>query len=213
MTNINRNMKYLLTGIFVLIFSGSLLASDGLQLKSESKNLTIYLKPNVNFKSYQSLNIEEVSIAFEEDWLRDYNHDNKGLSNRLNKKDIERIKKRFAKQFHKTFDSKLDSSNGYKVVQTNEAGTLLLKPSIIDMELNGPDKLGASFKVTMVHSAGKATLSLDIIDANSGVLLGRIIEQKKSREYHEFQRANLIFNKSEFIPIFNSWAKRLIKVI
>ena len=216
---INGIKKYLLISISLAVLSGTLLAEpsksdiNNLKLHSETKKQTIYLKPDVNFNDYQSIYIEDVSITFKENWLRNFNRDRKSLSNKLNDKDIDTIKKRFSSQFMKSFSKKLTDSTGYSIVNNKEQGTLLLKPSIIDMEITGPDKKGTSVSVIMVRSAGKATLSLEVYDANTGALLGTMVNKRKTREYHDLRRANQIFNKTEFISIFNHWAKNFLEAI
>lgn len=217
--SLQTTIKCLSISILLALFSGSLFAEpskaemSNLRLHSETKWQTVNLKPDVNFSDYQSINLEDVSITFKKNWLENYNRDRKSLAHKLNEKDITTIKKRFAEQFMKSFSKKLTNNTGYSIVNNRDKGTLLFKPSIIDMVLNGPDKRGSTATVTMVYTAGKATLSLEIYDAKTEELLGTMLSKRKTREYHDLRRSNLIFNKTEFIPIFNYWAKNLLEAI
>ena len=76
--------------------------------------------------------------------------------------------------------------------------------------INAPDIQGATSRVLMVQTVGKATLDLEIYDATSNELLGKISSNRKTREYHEMRRTDRVFNKSEFIQVYNSWARDYI---
>ena len=80
-------------------------------MHTATKHLTIRLAPNVNFKDYQSINIENVTITFKENWLTNYNQDRKSLSNKLNDEDVRKIKERFSKQFTNSFSKQITENN------------------------------------------------------------------------------------------------------
>ena len=218
MLNLNSSIKYLLVSLFslTLISVTGMVSADennGLKLQSESRTLTTYLKPGVNLKSYKSLNIEEVTVEFKNKWLDTYNRNQKSISNRLNDKDLAAIKSRVAKQFHSSFAKELEVNGGYKIVQSPTENTLLIKPSIVDLVINGPEKNSADFKVVMVRSAGKATLVVEIYDTKTGQLLGKMVNKRETHEHIDLIRTNRVVNRAEFIPVYRTWAKNLQKLL
>ena len=186
---------------------------DGLPLQSETKHEKTYVKQDVIFQNYKFLNFEELTLEFKENWIHDYNRDQRTLSSQLQDKDVEDIKGRLKKQFETSFFEQLKANDRYSLVQTKSAETLLIKPSIVDLFLYGPDKQTATSKITMVHQAGGATLVLEIYDANSGELLAKIIDEKKTFDHFDLQQADRIFNNSEFSTVYRKWARKLLEVI
>jgi len=187
--------------------------NEGLELQDETRRTSTSLKPGVALSNYKNLQIADVSIAFKERWLRNYNRDQKSLSSRLKEKELEAIKARFAKQFAKSFTKDLEINSNYQIVTDATDNTLLIKPAIIDLVINAPYKATATNKHSMVRIAGKATLALEIYDAATGQLIGKLINKKETRDHHVLFRTNHITNNHEFIPVYKSWARNLRKVL
>jgi len=218
MLSLQRQSIILMVSLSLITLSASIVAQtttngEGLPLQSETKYIKTYVKQGVKFQNYKLLNFEELTLEFKDNWLRDYNRDQNMLSSQLQDKDVEDIKGRLKKQFETSFFKQLKANDRYALVQTKSADTLLIKPSIVDLFLNGPDKQTATSKITLVRQVGGATLVLAIYDATSGELLAKIIDQRKTRDHYDLQPTDRIFNKSAFIPVYKKWARKLLEVI
>lgn len=220
----NHPIKYLLVTIFsfgLIAFpatasADSINATDdyeGLKLQSETRRTSTFIKPGVALSNYKALQIADVSVEFNERWLKNYNRDQKSLSSRLKDKDLNAIRTRFAKQFSKSFSQDLELNGNYQIVQDAAENTLLIKPAIVDLMINAPYKQTATSNYKMVRVAGRATLALELYDAATGELIGKVINKKETRDHQQLFRTNHVVNNAEFIPVYKSWARNLRKVI
>jgi hypothetical protein len=109
-----------------------------------------------------------------------------------------------------TFKAEFMKEAGYPIVEHATSGTLLLKPSIIDLGINAPDIMSVTRKKTYVKEAGQATLFLEIYDAVSGEILARIIDTKIVGDNNGFHHwANRITNSADAKRVIKKWARDL----
>ena len=70
-----------------------------------------------------------------------------------------------------------------------------------------PDTGGAGRSRTYTMEAGEATLFLETRDSTTGVLLGRALDQRATRNTGRLTIANQVTNTSEFRALFQQWAE------
>src|SRR4051812_42995651 len=64
---------------------------DGLvQMKSKRFDAA-YIAPGANFQPYSKVMIDPVEIAFQKNYVRDYNRNQRGLEGRVKDSDVERV--------------------------------------------------------------------------------------------------------------------------
>jgi hypothetical protein len=96
-----------------------------------------------------------------------------------------------------------------KLVEQPSESTLILRASIINLDVNAPDLRSSMRTSRYVHSAGEATLYLEIFDSVSGDLLARVIDHKQARDHSYLSLANSVNNAADARRGFEEWAKRL----
>ena len=205
----------------LIIFAGAIFAEDtksdakdsGLELKSESKWLTVHVKPGVDFSGYKTIKMEDVTVAFKDDWQRDYNKHYRGIDFRIDDKDMKELTDRATEQFDEVFSEKIAEDGRYSLVDKAGKDSLIIKPAIVDLDINGPDKNTASSTTVMVRQAGEATLLLDIYDSTGKKLLATIIDEEDTRDYSRAFRTNRVRNKSEFMVVYRRWVENLLDTI
>ena len=69
---------------------------------------------------------------------------------------------------------------------------LLIAPAITELEINAPDAGSTPGSRSFVRTAGAMTLVVELRDAASGVIVGRIIDHEQARETRELQMVNHI---------------------
>lgn len=216
------NIKYVLKFISISFLSLSLLsltttslAADNSELKSviDSKKLKTSLKEGANLASYKSFILEPVTATFKKGWVKKYNQEQRSLSHKMRSDDVIEVKGRIEKQFQISFAKYI--TNKANLTQVEKAGenTFRLKPVISKLVINGPDIQGATSKVIMVRTVGRATLNLEIYDATSNELLGTLMSDVETRDHHEMRRTNRIMNNSDFIQVYKSWARDFIDLV
>ena len=111
--------------------------SDGLHLVKGSKVRIAYVRPGATLSQYRRVMLLDCYVEFVEDWQRDYNMSQLGLSGRVSDKDAERIKKDLAAEFRKVFTDEL-TKKGYPVVEEPAPDVLLLRPALLNVDVGMP---------------------------------------------------------------------------
>ena len=186
-------------------------SSEGLELVKNTRSTIAYKKEGVNFADYDKIQISNSTVAFKKDWQRDYNRDQRSISTRVTDKDVIRIKESVAELFDETFAAEFVKDSNYSIVKQAVAGTLLLKPAIINLDVNAPDVRSSANVKNYVPTAGEATLYLELYDAVSGEILARIVNAKEARDKGYYQWATRVSNRSDAKIIIKKWAKALRK--
>jgi len=184
-------------------------SSDGLHLVKDSKVAVAYLKPGASLDKYTEVKILDCYVQFKKNWARDYNLEEVGLDGRVTGKDAELIKKRVAEDFKKAFTKEL-TNQGHPVVSEAGDNVLLLRPAIINLDVNAPDTMRAGFDRTYVDSAGQMTLYLELYDSKTNTLLARVIDPQADNGSGGFaMQANRVTNTADANRILRRWAKLL----
>jgi hypothetical protein len=182
---------------------------DGLQLQPQkSKHRVVYLKPGATFNQYQRVAILDALVEFEKDWQKDYNRSQVGLEGRVSDADVERMKSGLAAEFKKVFTDELQNKGGYQVVDTAAPDVLVLRPALLNVEVNAPDIMRPGINATVVRSAGQMTLFLELWDSSTNTLLARIMDAEADDDAFAKQ-ANRVTNTQAADRILRDWAHEL----
>jgi len=185
-------------------------SEDGLQLTKSTKTRLVYVKPGATFSQYDRVAILDCYVEFEKDWQKDYNASRMGLEGRVGDKDVERIKTDLAAEFKKVFVDELQNKGGYQVVDVAAPDVLLLRPALLNVEVNAPDIMTAGIERTVVRSAGQMTLFLELWDPATKTILARVMDAQEDDEAFA-QMANRVTNKAAADRILREWAEELRK--
>ena len=201
----------------LLVFSLSVLVStlavgkdlpktthDGLDLIEDTKLRAVYMKPDASLDQYTRVAILDTYVAFEKDWQRDYNRQSVGMSSRISDTDMNEIKKRVGDEFNKTFQEELEKK-GFSVVNTTGNDVLVLRPAIVNLDVNAPDTM-KSFSRSYVSSAGSMTLYLELYDSVSNAIIARVIDPESAQHSYSGVPANRATNKQQEDIIVRKWA-------
>jgi hypothetical protein len=183
---------------------------DGLQLTKSTKTRLVYVKPGATFSQYDRVAILDCYVEFEKDWQKDYNASRVGLEGRVSDKDVERIKTGLAAEFKKVFVDELQNKGGYQVVDVAAPDVLLLRPALLNVEVNAPDIMSAGIERTVVRSAGQMTLFLELWDPATKTILARVMDAREDDEAFA-QMANRVTNQAAADRILREWAEELRK--
>ena len=181
---------------------------EGLVLLKSTKSRISYVKPGATFTQYNRVAILDPLVEFEKDWQKDYNNSHRGLEGRVSDKDIERMKAGLAAEFKKVFTKELQDKGGYQVVTTAAPDVLVLRPALLNVEVNAPDLMTAGVNATVVRSAGQMTLFLELWDSETNTLLARIMDAAADNDSFAKQ-ANRVTNVQAADRILGDWASDL----
>jgi hypothetical protein len=214
----NRILGFVVSlGVAVLLAPAGALAAkdappevspDGLNLTKSTKNRLVYMKPGATFSQYGRLAILDPLVEFEKDWQKDYNRSRTGLEGRVSDADVEKMKERLAAEFKKIFIDELQGKGGYQVVDVAGPDVLVLRPALLNVEVNAPDVMTSGIEHTVVRSAGQMTLYLEFWDSTTNTLLARVMDAQADPDTMA-QMGGSVTNKAAADRILRGWAKEL----
>ena len=127
--------------------------------------------------------------------------------------DVEKIKNRLAEEFQAVFVKTLQDG-GYDVVEELAEDVLLVRPAIINLDVNAPDTPTAGRSTTYTSSAGEMTLYLEIYDSVTGDLLAKALDRRfDSARGGYYTWTNSVTNKAAAERILKGWAEILLDAL
>lgn len=202
----------------LLLFGAAVRAADypdvtveGLPRVASERLDAVYWRPGVTLSGYDRFMLEPCEVAFRRNWQRDQNT-NRG-NFRVTADDMARIRSDLADVFETAFVRELAEEGNYPLVEDAAEGVLLLRPKIIDLDVFAPDLLVPNRIVTLTMEAGRMTLQMDLIDAASGQLIGRVIDRRRARMNQPLMVTNRVTNRAEADRIISSWARILRRAL
>lgn len=184
---------------------------DGLVLVPDARFSSVYKRPGAQLDDFRGYGLAGCEVAFRKNWQRDQNNSRLDLSNRVTQKDVARIKDSLSASCEKTFRDALEQAPGYTLVDSFDNGepVLILRPSIINLDINAPDIQSAGMSRNYTTEMGEMTLSLEVVDGTTGEVLYRIVDRQRGRDTMRLQWTNLVTNQAEANRMLKRWAGQL----
>src|SRR5689334_17543317 len=181
---------------------------DGLHLYKQTKERLAYVRPGATFTQYKKVALLDCYVEFSKDWVKDYNRDQRDPSRQIRESDLDRAKQALQKDFRKIFTEELQEGGRYQVVDSGGADVLVLRPALINIQVNAPDLMTAGRSSTYVESAGAMTIYLELWDSASNTILARVVDGKVDPRLYG-QRSSSVTNRAAADRMMRSWADEL----
>jgi hypothetical protein len=162
---------------------------DGLVRVQSSRKGAVYRSPDVRFERYKKVSFDAVTVTFHSSWRREYP--------RLTESEVERIRSRAATQFREELERELVKRAHYTLAEKPAPDVLHIKARIVEFDQKSPNTDDLRGLRTYARTAGDMVLIVELYDAASGVLVGRIVDPEKGKEYNEPQLIDRIFVEAE----------------
>lgn len=179
---------------------------EGLKLVPKTKVSAVYLRDGVSFAGYTKVAILDCYVAFKKNWKRDQNEGADPF--KVSDSDITRIKTELADEFKKVWTKEL-TAKGQTVVTTAGPDVLILRPAIINLDVEAPDTMEPGMTHTFSASAGQATLFLELYDSVTSELLARIYDAEEVGDMGWISVRNRVTNRSDADRMLKKWADLL----
>jgi hypothetical protein len=177
---------------------------DGLERRKVKGLDNVYVRPNVQFAPYKSVQLEATSVEFQKNWEK-----SQDFNRRPSAEDMQKIKDKVAELMRQSFTEEL-VGHGYTVVDAPADDTLLVRTAIINLFINAPDLQDPGITRSYTTSAGSMTLVLEARDGPSGQLLARVVDSRTdSTAGGALTWTNAATNTNDAKRMFGEWAKRL----
>jgi hypothetical protein len=184
--------------------------SEGL-IAVQSRSLDeIYVRPNANLSAYRKIIVDPGQATLKKNWLKDINSQ-RDMTRWLVPEDAQRVQELAASSLAPNVAEGF-RQQGYEVVAAAGPGVLRVTPRVSDLYLNAPDTHNPGIQRYFVRDGGQATLQLEVRDAVSGELLGRVVDRGLAREIRLNNRATDVSNLFWFEALYREWASNSAKV-
>jgi len=183
---------------------------DGLERRKVKGLDNVYVRPNVEFAPYKSVQLDPVKIEFSKNWEKNSGSGSSlAYSRRPTAEDMQRIKDGLAELMQEVFTEEL-VKHGYTLVDTPAEDTLHVSTAIIDLYVNAPDNSDPGITRTYTTSSGSMTLVLEARDGPTGQLLARVVDGRSDESPGgTFQWTNRATNTQAARQVLQVWAKKL----
>jgi len=210
--------KPIILGLSLLASTSSIAAEDwpdvteeGLHRVEESKLSVVYADPEANLSQYQRVNLLDPEVAFRKNWKRDQNRQS-GHRIRVTSSDIERIKSGLSELVREEFSAALQDG-GFEVTDEIAEDVLLVRPAIINLDINSPDTMSAGRSRSYSQSAGEMTLYVELYDSVTGDMLAKALDRQKERDSGYYTWSNSVTNRAAATRIVKGWAGILVSAL
>lgn len=199
-------MRYigLVLGLSVVLASGLTQAAqdvteDGLVRVPSSRRISVYRAPEVPFHRYQRIVIAPIPVVFRKTWIRE-NHD-------LRPQEIDRLKQEFAAAFREELVEELVERGGYELADTIGPDTLRVEPYVLNVNIVAPQASAEARSHTYLRTGNSMKVAIELRDATSTVIVGRIINVVQPQEWTIPQFASRVSNLSDMRSGFSDTAR------
>jgi hypothetical protein len=185
--------------------------TDGLHLVPDSKLAIVYAEPGADLSPYKRVKLLEAYVAFKKNWERNQRSSSAGTP--ISSRDIANIKDSLATEFHEVFKTALTDA-GYELTEDTAEDVMIVRPAIINLDVNAPDKRAAGRSTTYVASAGEMTLYIELWDSVSGDIMAKAMDRRAdNRHAGAYTWANSVSNRAAAIKILKGWAAILVDAL
>jgi hypothetical protein len=185
---------------------------DGLHRVPDSKMAIVYAEPGADLAQYKRIQLLDAYVAFKKNWARDQ-RSRSADKLRVNSRDVEKIKGDLAKEFQTVFKKTLEDG-GYEVVDEAAEDVLLVRPAIINLDVNAPDTMSAGRSRTYTSTAGEMTLYIEIYDSVTGDLIAKALDRKADNSRQGYYTwTNSVTNSAAARRILGGWASILLDAL
>lgn len=183
---------------------------EGLKLVPDPKGISyVWAKPGASLSQYKRVYLTVPYVAFRKNWQRDQN---RGGSGNVSSSDMERIKAKVKELFMEVFQEELEKG-GYELVNERAEDVLIVKPAIINLDVEAPDIVRATRGGQLGRSAGEMTVYLELYDSVTDDLLAKALERRMDYESWRLEWQNRVSNIAAFKAMMEPWAKALRKAL
>ena len=183
---------------------------EGLKRVQNPKYMAlVYAEPGADLHQYDRVYLVEPYVAFKKNWQREQN---RGYAMKVKKSDMEKIKEGVTKIFMEVFTEELEKG-GYKLANERAEDVLIVKPAIIDLNVNAPDIATPGRTATFTESSGSMTLYLELYDSETNDLLAKALDRKADRGHGFMEWQTRVTNIAAGKRMMRPWAEALRKAL
>ncbi len=165
----------------------------------------VLMRPDTALPSFTRVSISQPEVAMSEYWLRDHYGD-------YSDRDLERIKEDYSRFLKEALSEILAEKSQIDIVESPSEADVLLRPSLLNVNIYGPDLSFPGRVDHYIEAAGNATLDLDLVDAQSGEVLAQFVDHRETPAIviGRLEETNRVTNNRLFRRLMERWSYNLV---
>jgi hypothetical protein len=164
------------------------------------------MKPGASLDKYTEVKLVDCFVAFKKNWQREQEMQ---YDEFITAQQMDQIKKTLSAEFQKVFVKQLQDKGPYKVVDEIGPTVLVLRPAIINLDIEGADNADQPDEATFATSAGQMTLYMELYDSVTSDLIARVIDAEADQNAGSIYIRNEVTNMAAAEEVMRGWADRL----
>ena len=184
-------------------------SAEGLELVSSTDAGAFYVKPGTTLSAYKNAELLAAFVSIDEDWVKDHNREVM-RTRRLRDKDIEEIKTRVADDFWEVFGGNFFGARTYQETQEAQPSKLILRPAIVNVSLASVNSSDQTLTQNFAGATGSMTLVLEIYDAETSELLGRMFNLQTVGQAADFAFESSSTDRADERRVYKTWASDVV---
>jgi len=159
--------------------------------------------PLIDFGSYTQVMVDPVPVSFVENWapLR------AGSAFKPSEQDVARLAAQVGEVVQEGFLDEVRGSERLTLAEAPGPGVLRIRAQLVDVLLNAPDFPTPGRTEQFARSAGEWTLVAELVDAESGAVVARLIDYWKDPDEQYMQRMTRVENARALGRATEAWAR------
>ena len=182
--------------------------SNGLTRVPNTKVQLAYLRPGTDLTKYKTVHIQALVVPpTARDTKPKGERPRIGESYLLRDQDVADIQKLYAEAFRKVFES-----GGFSMVDTPQAGTLIVATQVSNITLKAPlehTRGGGQRMTTYSEGGGSIAIQAVLADGGTGEVIAAVADSKYANDL--WQRNTRVQNIADLRRAFSEWARALAK--
>lgn len=179
---------------------------DGMMLVENSELATVYADPGADLGMYKRFILLDATVAFKKNWKRDQNRPD---PLKVKDSDMVKIQNDVAELFRQVFTKEL-VDGGYTMADEPGPDVLLIKPAIVDLDVEAPDIQSSTRTYSYSRSAGEMTLKLELYDSVTDDMIVKATDRKRDYDSGYTMRwRTSVSNRADAKRMMTAWAKAL----
>ena len=178
---------------------------EGMVLVENSELASVYADPGADLGVYKRFILLDATVSFKKNWKRDQNFPN---PLKVKDSDMVKIQEDVADLFREVFTKEL-IDGGYAMADEPGPDVLLIKPAIVDLDIEAPDIPSSTRTYSYSRSAGEMTLNLELYDSLTDDKIVKATDRKKDPDYMRMEWRTSVSNRSDAKRMMTAWAKAL----
>jgi hypothetical protein len=160
-----------------------------------------WVKPDEDFSQYSRIGLIPCYVPFKKNWRTSHPD--------IRKSDMDEARAWLTAEFRKTF-TEIIVNNGYSIATAPAKDVLIIRPSLVDLEIGTPDTQSDVKSTTFTTSTGSVNLYLELFDSESSEILARAVERRPVDPTGDVEVPSFSTDSDDARRLLKQWGEILI---